>query len=118
MYCSAISICHSNRLMRATWWAMISSGGAHIVHDESMTVMTRQTSSYGLALGVVLLCICNNMVALGQETLPPLEDGRAPQTYDELWSGYDPRAEPLDIEVLHQWEEDGVTIQGAEKHAS
>ncbi|MFT5131113.1 MAG: arylsulfatase A-like enzyme, partial [Rhodothermales bacterium] len=34
-----------------------------------------------------------------------------PQTFDELWEGYDPRAEPLDVEVLKEWEEDGVQMQ-------
>ena len=45
------------------------------------------------------------------ETLPPLEGGKAPQTVDELWGGFDPRAEPLEIEVLKEWEEDGVVMR-------
>lgn len=45
------------------------------------------------------------------ETLPPLVDGQALQTYDELWADFDPRAEPLDVEVLHEWEEDGVVLK-------
>lgn len=45
------------------------------------------------------------------ETLPPLVDGHAPQTYDTLWASFDPRAEPLDVEVLHEWEEDGVVLK-------
>lgn len=34
-----------------------------------------------------------------------------PQTVAELWAGFDPTAEPLDTEILHQWEEDGVTLR-------
>ena len=45
------------------------------------------------------------------ETLPQLKDGRAPQTTEEMWAGFDPRAEPLGVEVLHEWEEDGVVMQ-------
>jgi hypothetical protein len=45
------------------------------------------------------------------ESLPPLADGRAPRTFEELWAGYDPRSEPLDVEVLKQWEEDGVVLR-------
>ncbi len=45
-----------------------------------------------------------------KETLPPLTDGKAPQTLDGLWAGFDPRAEPLDIEVLKAWEEDDVVL--------
>ena len=35
----------------------------------------------------------------------------APQTKEELWSGIDMRAEPLDVEVLKEWEEDGVVLK-------
>jgi len=45
------------------------------------------------------------------ETLPPLKDGKAPETFGELWSGFDPRKEALDIEVLHEWEQDGVVMK-------
>ncbi|MFG0255759.1 MAG: hypothetical protein ACF787_11805, partial [Rhodopirellula sp. JB053] len=49
------------------------------------------------------------------ETLPPLESGpgnsAAPQTFDQLWNGFDPREEPLDVEVLHEWEEEGVVMK-------
>jgi len=48
---------------------------------------------------------------MSEDTLPPLKDGIAPQTFDELWAGFDPRAEPLDVEVLKEWEEDGVVLQ-------
>ena len=45
------------------------------------------------------------------ETLPPLVDGIPPQTFDALWRDYDPRKEPLDVEVLKEWEEDGVVMK-------
>ena len=45
------------------------------------------------------------------ETLAPLKDGRAPHTFEELWAGFDPRREPLDIETLKTWKEDGVTLR-------
>ena len=46
-----------------------------------------------------------------QETLPPLEDGKAPQTFEEMWDGFDPRDEPLDVEILKKWQEDGVVMR-------
>ncbi len=55
--------------------------------------------------------ISGNAWSSSQESLPPLVDGNAPPTYDALWSGYDPRAEPLDVEVLKAWEQDGVVLQ-------
>ena len=33
-------------------------------------------------------------------SLPPLEKGKVAQTVEELWTGYDPRAEPLDVEII------------------
>ena len=46
-----------------------------------------------------------------QDSLPPLREGKAPQTFEELWAGYDPRKEPLETEVLKEWEEDGVVLR-------
>jgi hypothetical protein len=46
-----------------------------------------------------------------KESLPPLMNGAAPQNFEELWAGYDPRAEPLDLEVLKEWEEAGVVMK-------
>ena len=45
------------------------------------------------------------------ETLEPLANGQAPQSYEELWAGYDPRREPLEIEVLKEWEQEGVVLR-------
>ena len=45
------------------------------------------------------------------ETLPPLKDGKAPETFEELWGGFDPLTEPLDVEVLKEWEQDGVVLK-------
>lgn len=45
------------------------------------------------------------------DTLPPLQDGQAPQNFEEMWAGFDPRAEPLEVEVLREWEEDGVALR-------
>ena len=50
-------------------------------------------------------------VRAAEDTLPPLEDGRAPQTFEELWAPFDPRKEPLETEVLKDWEEDGVVLR-------
>ena len=46
-----------------------------------------------------------------KESLPPLKNGAAPQNSEELWAGYDPQAEPLDVEVLKEWEQDGVVMK-------
>jgi cephalosporin-C deacetylase-like acetyl esterase len=58
---------------------------------------------------VTLILFCST--SLAQETLPPIQGQQMPQTHDELWAGFDPRAEPLDVEILQEWEEEGVVLQ-------
>ena len=45
------------------------------------------------------------------DTLLALLDGKAPTTFEEMWAGFDPRKEPLEVEILDEWEEDGVVVQ-------
>lgn len=61
-------------------------------------------------VSVISVIISQQLYAM-QETLPPLKDGKSPQNFEQMWSGFDPRGEPLDTEVLKQWEEDGVVLQ-------
>ena len=55
-----------------------------------------------------LLAILIGHQSLVADSLKPLHNGRAPKSVDELWEGYDPRAEPLNVEVDREWTEDGV----------
>ncbi len=45
------------------------------------------------------------------ESLPPLKDGKSPQTVEAVWAGYDPTAEPLETQIIKEWKEDGVVIR-------
>ncbi len=63
-----------------------------------------------MTLVVIVLCVLG-CASFAQESLTPLQDELAPQTHAELWAGYDPRVEPLDVEVLKEWEEDGVLMK-------
>lgn len=51
------------------------------------------------------------LMAGDKETLPPLNEGIAPQNFTELWAGFDPRVEPLETEVIKKWDEDGVVLR-------
>lgn len=59
-----------------------------------------------------ILILFSSSVVFGQkpETLPPLQDGAAPQNFEAMWAGFDPRKEPLETEVLKEWEEEGVML--------
>ena len=63
------------------------------------------------ALLVVVFVESLGVVGQEPETLPRLKDGRAPQNFDEMWAGFDPRAEPLEVEMLKEWEEDDVVLR-------
>jgi len=56
---------------------------------------------------IILLCLSGSI--FGADSLPPLE--KVPQTVAELWEDYDPRAEPLNVQLVRQWEEDGIVIR-------
>ena len=51
------------------------------------------------------------MIVSAADSLPPLGDGKVPQTLDELWGNYDPRKEPLDTTVVREWKEGAVTCR-------
>ena len=50
---------------------------------------------------------------LGHEanTLPAIENDVVPQDIVQMWAGFDPRAEPLETEIIREWEEDGVVLR-------
>ena len=67
------------------------------------------------ALALIVLAA----TAVAADSFPPLEGGPPPQTFAELWQGYDPAAEPLDLQVvwhhhaaahLHTWHLQGAAI--------
>lgn len=58
---------------------------------------------------VVALLGCS--ILFGKETLPILTDDQIPQSWEALWKNFDPRAEPLETEILKEWEEDGVILR-------
>lgn len=61
-----------------------------------------------LALSLIVVCLCEIKAA---DTFPELNDSGYPSDLAAIWSGLDPAAEPLETEVLKQWEEDGVSLR-------
>ena len=59
----------------------------------------------------LLALVASNLLRGAGASLPPLIDGKVPQTFEALWAGYDPRKEPLETEVFKEWEEDGVVLR-------
>ena len=60
---------------------------------------------------IALLCIAHPCRAADEETLPPLQEGQALKSIDDIWAGFDPRKEPLEIEVLKEWEDDSMVCR-------
>ncbi|MCA9107484.1 MAG: hypothetical protein KDA83_18860 [Planctomycetales bacterium] len=69
--------------------------------------MSRRT----LVTAFVLWAVAH--VAMAQDSAPVPSDGAEtiPADFTSLWGDFDPRAEPLETEVLREWEEDGVTLR-------
>jgi pimeloyl-ACP methyl ester carboxylesterase len=59
----------------------------------------------------LLLILTGPLTTLAQETLPPLKGGVAPKTVEQLWAGYDPRQEPLEVQITKEWKQDGVVLR-------
>lgn len=65
-----------------------------------------------LRLILIAVSICGiTLRAARSETFPALKDNRAPRNLSEMWGGFDPQAEPLETEVLQEWEENGVILR-------
>jgi len=72
--------------------------------------MDRTRVTLPLLVGYLLLISYSLLVAQEAETLPPLSD-KSPSNFTEMWAGFDPRAEPLEIETLKEWEQDEVVLR-------
>ena len=48
---------------------------------------------------------CTLLLA-AQNSLPPLEDGKIPQTVKQLWAGYDSTKEPLEVRIIREFFKD------------
>ena len=59
------------------------------------------------ALGLFSVEVCSQET----ETFPPLQGEVAPADFDAMWAGIDPQAEPLETEVVKEWEQDGVLLR-------
>ena len=75
---------------------------AHLV-DASKGKYSHQYDMKVITLPLLLLMFGHSVVA--QNSLPSLEPGKVAQTVEELWAGYDPRIEPLDVEMIREWDE-------------
>ena len=73
--------------------------------------MSKFATAYRILSLWGLILFSAGVGAAESETLPPLQNGVAPASFAEMWSGFDPRAEPLEIEVLHEWQQEDVTLR-------
>lgn len=84
----------------------------HWSNDVPLLRKTALVGSLRLMLATAAVALlAARVAAAGDETLRSLQGERAPRNLDEMWGRFDARAEPLEIEVLHQWEEDNVQLQ-------
>lgn len=51
------------------------------------------------------------LFSMALPVLPAAAEGGPYETVDELWEGFDPKSEPLDVEVAEEWKEDGLVFR-------
>lgn len=54
---------------------------------------------------IVATIACSLLVARATEAIP------VPQNLTELWAGFDPRKDPLETEILKEWQQDGIVCR-------
>ena len=59
---------------------------------------------------ILTLIILPQYCAFSEDPFPPLA-GRPPQNLDALWICYDPAKEPLDVQIVHEAEKEGITTR-------
>ena len=50
------------------------------------------------------------------ETLSNYEYNSPPDNFEAMWEGYNPRTEPLETEIIKQWEEDNIVLRIVRYH--
>jgi hypothetical protein len=60
-------------------------------------------------IGIILIVALS--VLAEEDSLRPLNDGKILENFEALWAGYDPTKEPLETEILKQWEQDDVILR-------
>ncbi len=69
--------------------------------------MTKRLHGFALCIGLTVLV----STALSEETFTAYKADEVPQNVTDLWTDYDARKEPLEIEVVKEWKEDGVVTR-------
>lgn len=64
-----------------------------------------------LVFPILFSSLLYSLNATPSESLPSLEKKNAPKNIFEMWQGFDPRAEPLETEILKEWSQDGVALK-------
>ena len=59
----------------------------------------------------IILLVFSSLPLLAKDSLAPVVAGKVPQDVASLWKGYDPRVEPLEVEIVREWEQDGLTVR-------
>lgn len=69
-----------------------------------------------LAALFCVLLVHSGASGQSSDTFAPLSDGVAPGNLVAMWGDFDPRAEPLRIETLTEWEEENVILRVVRFH--
>ncbi|MDD7984017.1 dienelactone hydrolase family protein [Lentisphaera marina] len=68
----------------------------------------QQLLKYSLSLFLITSSLSAETL---KDTLSTYQADKVPKNFEEMWQGFDPRKEALDVEVLHETEQDDVIIK-------
>ena len=78
---------------------------------KPLSLQARPTAQARLiACALCLMCVIGTPV-YADDTFVPYTAANVPKTAVALWEDYDPRNEPLDVEVVQEWIADGVVTR-------
>ncbi|PIB30403.1 hypothetical protein BFP77_04515 [Maribacter sp. 4U21] len=60
---------------------------------------------------IVIVALFGIFTSQCQNTFSATETAIIPKTFDQLWQHYDPRSESLDIDIIKEWEQEGVIMR-------
>ena len=81
--------------------------------DELNNTLQTRTSFFMKPAAFTLSAVAALMIGTADaaDTLPALTNDQPAKNFAEMWTGFDPRAEPLETETLKEWEQDGIVMR-------
>lgn len=82
-----------------------------IIFTNSQQIMTHSRTVLSFLLCAALQTPLLTSAASAADSLRPWTAAEVPRTATDVWKDYDPRAEPLDVRVIREWQTDDIVTR-------